>query len=153
MQNEVQSQVCSTFMEVVEKLTFMFGEVVDKSEVDSPGMPFTLASMSFTGDVNGLLSVAVPTEMTAEIAANILGLEPEDIESEDMKNDALAEMLNVVCGHVIMALVGTGANFKLDSPLTSPVDEMTYQAMLEADEFVGLLLDDNPVFLGLKLEN
>jgi CheY-specific phosphatase CheX len=153
MQNEVQSQVCSTFMEVVEKLTFMFGEVVDKSEVDSPGMPFTLASMSFTGDVKGVLSVAVPTEMTAEIAANILGLDPEDVQPDEMMNDALAEMLNVVCGHVIMALVGTGANFKLDSPLTCPVDEMTYQAMLESDDFAGMMLDDSPVFLGLKLEN
>ena len=153
MQNEVQSQVCSTFMEVVEKLTFMFGEVVDKSEVDSPGMPFTLASMSFTGDVKGVLSVAVPTEMTAEIAANILGLDPEDVQPDEMMNDAFAEMLNVVCGHVIMALVGTGANFKLDSPLTCPVDEMTYQAMLESDDFAGMMLDDSPVFLGLKLEN
>ena len=153
MQNEVQSQVCSTFMEVVEKLTFMFGEVVDKSEVDSPGTPFTLASMSFTGDVKGMLSVAVPTEMTAEIAANILGLDPEDVQPDEMMNDALAEMLNVVCGHVIMALVGTGANFKLDSPLTCPVDEMTYNAMLDSDDFVGLMLDDSPVFLGLKLEN
>ena len=152
MQNEVQDQVCSTFMEVVEKLTFMFGEVVPKEEVHSPGTKFTLASMSFNGDVKGLLSVAVPTDMTAEIAANILGLEPEDIESEEMMNDALAEMLNVVCGHVIMALVGTGANFKLDSPLTCPVDEMTYNAMLDSDEFVGLMLDDSPVFLGLKLE-
>ena len=153
MQNEVQEQVCSTFMEVVEKLTFMFGEVVPKDEVESPDTAFTLASMSFTGDVVGLLSVAVPTDMTAEIAANILGLEPEDIESDEMKNDALAEMLNVVCGHVIMALVGTGANFRLDSPLTCPVDKMTYDHMVQSDEFVGLLLDDSPVFLGLKLEN
>ncbi len=152
MQNNVQDQVCSTFMEVVEKLTFMFGEVVAKEDVDSPGVDFTLASMSFNGDLVGLLSVAVPTDVTAEIAANILGLEPEDIESEDMKNDALAEMLNVVCGHVIMAMAGTGANFKLDAPLTCPVDEMTYQAMVESDDFVGLMLDDNPVFLGLKLE-
>ncbi len=152
MQNNVQDQVCSTFMKVVEKLTFMFGEVVSKSEIDSSGIEFTMASLSFTGDVKGLLSVAVPTDMTAEIAANILGLEPEDIGSEEMKNDALAEMLNVVCGHVIMALVGTGANFKLDSPLTCPVDEMTHREILESDDFVGLLLDDGPVFLGLKLE-
>ncbi len=72
MQNEVQDQVCSTFMEVVEKLTFMFGEVIAKDEVDAIGTPYTLASMSFGGDVKGLLSVAVPTGLTAEIAANFL---------------------------------------------------------------------------------
>jgi CheY-specific phosphatase CheX len=153
MQNNVQDQVCSTFMEVVEKLTFMFGEVVTKDDVASPGTEFTLASMSFSGDLVGILSVAVPTEVTADIAANILGLEPEDIESEEMRNDALAEMLNVVCGHVIMAMAGKGANFRLETPLTCPVDEMTYKAMMESDDFVGMMLDESPVFLGLKLEN
>ncbi len=153
MQSSIQDQLCSTFTEVVEQLTFMFGEVVAKDEIDSPGTLFTLASMSFTGDLAGVLEVAVPTEITAEIAANILGLEPEDIESETMMNDALAEMLNVVCGHVIMALAGHDVNFKLETPVTTYIDDQKYTEMMTSDDFVGLMLDDNPIFLGLKLEN
>lgn len=152
MQSNTQELLCSTFMEVVEHLTFMFGEVVAKDELASPEIDFTLASMGFKGDLKGELSVAVPTEITAEIAANILGLEPEDIDSEEMRNDSLAEMLNVVCGHVIMALVGTEANFKLDSPQTSRLTEQEYEAMFDSDDVVGLVLDDNPVLLGLSLE-
>ena len=153
MQSNVQDQLCSTFMDVVEKLTFMFGEVVPKEEVDSPETPFTLAAMSFTGAVVGTLEVAVPTEITAEIAANILGLEPEDIESEAMMNDALGEMLNVVCGHVIMTLAGTDANFVLNSPQTSPVEQNKYDEMMTSDDYASLMLDDSPIFLGLKLED
>lgn len=153
MQNNVQEQLCSTFSEVVERLTFMFGEVVPKEEAHAPGTLFTQASMTFAGDLVGKLSVAVPSEITAEIAANILGIEPEDIESETMMNDALAEMVNVVCGHVIMAMVGTDANFKLDAPVTDFVSEEHYAYMMESDDFATLLLDDNPVFLGLKLES
>ena len=153
MQNEIQSQLCKTFTEVVEQLTFMFGDVVPKEEVDSPGTLFTLASMSFSGDLVGSLEVAVPSEITAEIAANILGVDAEDIETEAMMNDALAEMLNVVCGHVIMAMAGTDANFKLDAPVTTYVDDAKYTEMMTSDDFAGLILDDSPVFLGLKLEN
>ncbi len=153
MQSNIQDQLCSTFTQVVEQLTFMFGETVPKEEVDSPGTLFTLASMSFTGDLVGVLEVAVPTEITAEIAANILGLEPEEIESEAMMNDALGEMLNVVCGHVIMAMAGTDANFSLNSPVTTYVDDAKYTEMMTSEDYAGLLLDDNPIFLGLKLEN
>ncbi|MCP4291412.1 MAG: chemotaxis protein CheX [bacterium] len=153
MQTSVQDQLCRTFNGIVEKLTFMFGEVATKEEIDSPGTLFTLASMKFAGDMAGELSVAVPSEITAEIAANILGLEPEDIESETMMNDALAEMLNVVCGHVIMDMKGTDANFKLASPETTYVDDEKYREMMASDDYAGLMLDDNPVFLGLKLES
>ncbi len=153
MQNNVQEQLCATFSEVVEQLTFMFGEVVSKDEAHAPGTLFTQASMTFAGDLKGRLSVAVPSDTTAEIAANILGIEPEDIESESMMNDALAEMLNVVCGHVIMAMVGKDANFKLAAPHTDFVSEEQYAEMMASEDYATLMLDENPVFLGLKLEN
>ncbi|PID81597.1 hypothetical protein CSB20_02205 [bacterium DOLZORAL124_64_63] len=153
MRHSVQEQLCSTFSEVVEKLTFMFGEVVPKDEARAPGRLFTQASMSFTGDLAGTLSVAVPSDTTAEIAANILGIEPEDIESEAMMNDALAEMLNVVCGHVIMAMVGADADFQLQTPVTDYVSEQQYDHMMASDDYATLLLDENPVFLGLILES
>jgi len=153
MQNSVQEQLCSTFSEVAEQLTFMFGEVVPKDEANTPDKLFTKARMTFTGDLAGTLSLAVPSDTTAEIAANILGLEPEDIETESMMNDALAEMLNVVCGHVIMSMVGKDANFKLATPVTDFVSEEQYAHMMASEEYVTLLLDENPVFLGLKLES
>lgn len=153
MQSSTQEQLSGTFLEVVEQLTFMFGEPIPKEELGAEGTEFVTAAMTFKGDLVGELTVSVPVEITAEIAANILGLEPEEVEPEDMRRDALAEMLNVVCGHVIMAMVGTDANFKLDSPVTSPVDEDQFNKMMLSDDFIGLMLDDNPVFLGLTLES
>ncbi len=148
-----QEKVNKTFLDVVEQLTFMFGEPEDKNELDTEDVEFTLARMSFIGDLPGTLSVAVPSEIIAEIAANILGLEAEDITDRDMLDDALGEMLNVVCGHVIMALVGTEANFKLHSPEVLIVDETLLVEMLANPAFVGFDLDDSPVLLGLTAEN
>ena len=148
-----QDKINSTFLDVVEQLTFMFGEPEDKNELDTEAVEFTLAQMSFIGDLPGTLSVVVPTDIKAEIAANILGLEAEDLSDPAMLDDALGEMLNVVCGHVIMALVGTEANFKLNSPQVSVVDESQLVEMLANPAFVGFELDDSPVFLGLTAED
>jgi len=153
MQSSSQEILSTTFLEIVEQLTFMFGEPTPKAEMEDLDKEFTLAKMSFTGDLTGVLSVAVPTEITAEITANILGLDPEDIEPETMMVDALAEMLNVVCGHVIMALVGTDANFRLDAPETGVVDDALRTEMLASDDYTGFVLDESPVFLGLTLES
>ena len=70
----------------------------------------------------------------------------------DAAGDALAEMLNVVCGHVIMALAGRDANFKLDAPRTGSVQEDEFNRIMLSEDFIGFMLDDSPVFLGLSLE-
>jgi len=153
MQTSTQEQLSRTFLEVVEQLTFMFGEPEGKDQLEVGGFDFMTAAINFQGDLNGELTIAVPDNITAEIAANILGLEPEDVQSEEMRCDALAEMLNVVCGHVIMAIAGTDANFKLGAPVTGQAERDKLDLMIDSDDYMGLILDDNPVFLGLVLEN
>ena len=144
-----QETIAATFLDVVEQLTFMFGELEDKDELEFTDAEFTQASMEFTGDVAGTLSVTVPTAVTAEIAANILGLDPGDLCDQAMLDDALKEMLNVVCGHVIMAIAGRDANFTLHAPAIAPVDPEQLQALIADDAYFGFDLDESPVLLGL----
>jgi len=153
MTEYTQKTVNTAFLDVVERLTFMFGDTEDKNQLDTEMVAFTLASIGFEGDLTGKLSVAVPTRVTADIAANILGLEPADLSDRSLLEDALGEMLNVVCGHVVMALVGPGADFKLGSPAVSRIDETKLVEMLASPDFVGFNLDDSPVLLGLTTES
>lgn len=152
MSENAQKAVNATFLDVVERLTFMFGEPEDKNTLDTDMVAFTLASIGFEGDLSGTLSVAVPTRVTAEIAANILGLEPADLSDRTMLEDALGEMLNIVCGHVVMVLVGAEADFKLGSPVVDRIDESQLVQLLASPDVCGFILDDNPVLLGLTTE-
>ncbi len=148
MLDQQQEALSSTFLEIVEQLTFMFGEPADKQDMEVEDVDFTTASMSFTGDLPGSLTVVVDSSILLDIAANILGIEPEDVAPDTMMPDALGEMLNVICGHVIMALAGTDANFKLGPPtIGKAAPELVTQVAVSAD-YVGFLLDDSPVFLG-----
>ncbi len=152
MREQVVTSVSATFLQVVEQLTFMFGEAADKGDILDVDCDYILAQMAFTGDVNGTLSLAVPSDCVAEIAANILGLEPEEMEASSMAPDSLGEMLNVICGHVIMAIAGKSADFGLGSPVIGPATPAFLAQAVEDSDWLGFLLEENLVLLGLVTE-
>lgn len=152
MREQILTTVSATFLEVVEQLTFMFGEPTHKSALLDVDGDYVLAQLSFTGDVAGTLSLAVPGACVPEIAANILGLEPEEVEPDSMAADSLGEMLNVICGHVIMAIAGKRADFRLGSPRVVAATPEFLAARVDDPDWLGFTLEENAVLLGLVTE-
>lgn len=152
MREQILSTVSATFLEVVEQLTFMFGEPTHKSALLDADGDYVLAQLSFTGDVAGTLSLAVPGACVPEIAANILGLEPAEVEPDTMAADSLGEMLNVICGHVIMAIAGKRADFRLGSPRVVAATPEFLAARVDDPDWLGFMLEENTVLLGLVTE-
>ncbi len=149
---QAQASVGQTFLSVIEKLTFMFGEEEECSEIEVGTETWVESRIEFTGDVAGSLAVVVPASLQPEIAANILGLDAEGLDTKEVLDDALGEMLNVVCGHIIMAVAGQDSNFELDPPSITELEHDTLQALLADDDTVAYLLDDEPVLMSLKLK-
>lgn len=152
MSDDRQQALASTFLSVVEKLTFMFGEPVEMDEFEVRPEPWVEARMAFQGEIQGSLAVIVPESLQPEIAANILGLDPVDLAPPEMLADALREMLNVVCGHVIMALVGSQADFQLQTPVHRSLMDEELNALQQSPDSMAFLLDDEPLLLHLELE-
>jgi CheY-specific phosphatase CheX len=152
MREAIMESVSATFLEVVEQLTFMFGEPTHKSALLDADGDYVLAQISFTGDVTGTLSLAVPGACVPGIAANILGLEPEETEVDAMAADSLGEMLNVISGHVIMAIAGKGADFRLGSPRVVAATPGFLAARVDDPDWLGVMLEENTVLLGLVTE-
>jgi len=151
MSDQKQPTLEQTFISVVEKLTFMFGEQIEPDEIEAGPEPWVQSSIGLTGDVTGSLAVIVPTSLQPEIAANILGLDAEGLDTKEVLDDALGEVLNVVCGHVIMALAGQGANFQITPPVISVLSLDDRDAALADTDTTAYLLDEEPVLLNLKL--
>ncbi|MEZ4388585.1 MAG: chemotaxis protein CheX [Candidatus Krumholzibacteriia bacterium] len=152
MTEQMRDAVQETFVEVVEKLTFMFGERAAIADVAVGTEPWAEARMSFTGDVKGSLAVIVPQELQPEIASNILGLDSELMARPEVLDDALREMLNVVCGHVIRTLAGPSCSFDLVTPENVVLSGADLQALLEDPDTSAYLLDDEPILMNLKFE-
>lgn len=147
MKTEQVELLGGVFCEVIEQLAFMFGEPTDKRDLPEGVDACLLTSMTFSGAMNGSIEVVVPEAMCVQIAGNVLGLEPDDDRVMASAGDALKEVLNVVCGHVLTGIAGDQPVFNLSVPTTKAIDAGEWKSVLDDNQSVGLLVDDMPVLL------
>lgn len=74
------------------------------------------ARISYRGPSEGRLVLAGTEGFVRELAASLLGAEPEEVNVDSQGGDALKEMANMVGGSVIMALSGGACEFSLGLP-------------------------------------
>lgn len=133
--------------DVFEKLAFMFGEVADRDELPEPAALNMRASMTFAGDMTGSISLIVPENVCPEIAANVLGKDPDDDIVVAQSADALKEVLNVLCGNILTAVAGEAPVFDLSVPEVDAVDAAGWKVLLDDKSIHVFLVDDSPVLL------
>jgi flagellar motor switch protein FliN len=75
-----------------------------------------ISSVCFAGDATGIVSLHVGQEMSRLMAANMLGMEPEEIEGTSEIEDMLGELGNIVGGNLKSALTDTGLRCALSTP-------------------------------------
>ncbi len=141
------------FESVLQNLAFMFVESVEKEtleNMDSPdGVPekFVKASMAFSGPNKGWVNLMVPEELAKELAANIIGKELDKNISQRHLQDALKEVLNVTCGNLLSAVVGTKQVFDAASPVLTEHDEKAWAAFLAEPASNPFMVEDWPAIL------
>ncbi len=144
--------VQDVFCDVLEQLAFMFGEPVDKEELVKNNTKHVQAHMSFSGDQSGEIFVTVPSDMCPELAANVLGVEPDDERVFDLANDALKEILNITCGQLLTTVIGVEPVFDLSVPDINNINPRKWSKLLEEPESLGFLVDDYPVLLNFIIK-
>ena len=72
--------------------------------------------MTYSGGMTGSISLIVPDDVCPEIAANVLGKDPDDAIVAAQSADALKEVLNVLCGNILTAVAGESPVFDLSVP-------------------------------------
>ena len=149
---EYREHAEQVFCDVLERMAFMFGESVDADELPQCSGTFYLTEMSFTGALEGTLSLAVPVEMCMEIAANVLGVDLDADFAQQESCDALKEVLNVTCGNLLTAIAGEEPIFDLEPPQVTELDEPGWLALLADDDAMTFDVDDNPALLLLKMK-
>lgn len=144
--------VRGVFAKVLEKQVFLFAE-----ELDLGGLPeggdWVEARMAFHGPFGGSLSLALPKEAEAEIAANFLGKDADDPEAADCAEDSLKEILNVVCGHMLTALAGEEPVFDLSIPKVHPLSGDGLKALAARPGALGFDMEGRPAVLYFQLSD
>jgi len=141
---EILKKVCC---DVFEQLAFMFGEELDRDEVESDSESFISAEMTFSGHLAGSIELIVPSELTRKLAYNILGLDDNDKIDQGGYDDALKELLNTICGRMLTSTFGEEAVFDLHVPLTSQLNNSQWEAVLDEKEYIAIDIEDSPVLI------
>jgi chemotaxis protein CheX len=87
--------------------------------------------VGLVGTYSGVLAIHCPQSLAVTITANMLGMEPEEVE-EDI-NDALGEIANMLGGHVKMVLSKGGMDINISIPTIISGEEYTINSVAESD--------------------
>ena len=148
MSDNINETIANAFCEVLEVFSFMFGEPAEKDELPEVEDACISSKMTFTGDMEGTVTVTVPLELCQEIAANVLGIDEDDEEIEDTHaKDALGEMLNVICGQLLTAIAGETPVFDLSVPATTDLGDDGWASALADPRTLCFLVEDLPLLL------
>ncbi len=132
---------------VLEKQAFLFTEPEEPEIFPDPDTEYFCAEMSFSGHTTGELILVVPQKIAIELAANILG---EDIDDPDLPTkslDALKELLNVACGHILSTYAGEQVVFSLSIPKVTFWNPLTGNELLNDPDTLRLSIDDQGLLI------
>ncbi len=100
--------------DILEKLAFIFSS--PEEEIDPIDKTSSIVGcVSFTGPFTGILEMSISECALPELAGNMLGID-EDETTPELQQDALKELINVVCGNLLPAIAGKEIVFNVNAP-------------------------------------
>jgi chemotaxis protein CheY-P-specific phosphatase CheC len=103
--------------------------------------------MTFSGPLTGKLEIIAGTGLCRLLAANMLGIESLDEESQKKASDALKETLNTICGRFLTALAGEKPVFSLTTPEITEIDTINWGEIKDNDNTLFFRIDEYPVLM------
>lgn len=147
--DQTKKALSDAFRNAVEQFAYMFAEPYEiAAPPPSPG-PCLMAEMSYVGPISGTLTMVIPESLCPAIAANALGLDPDEDDVTAGAHDAIKELLNITCGQMLTALAGEEPVFDLTIPIISPFDIFDWEEHCAKPNTVIVLVDDEPALVHL----
>jgi two-component system, chemotaxis family, chemotaxis protein CheY len=140
--------VIEQFRTALETVAFMFCEPLPNDPPPAPSGEFFRARMAFAGAVSGVMTLTVPRLLAVDMAANALGVEPDDALAIRHDADIVGELLNITCGHVSGAVAGNDA-VELEPPVVGRHEAERWSELTSDPSVAWCLVEGHPVALGL----
>lgn len=113
---DYSSRLAEAAVDVFDTMFSLKLERMEPASAAGPeGMRY-ISSVCFAGDSTGIVSLHVGEGLSRRMAANMLGMEPEEIEGTSEIEDMLGELGNIVGGNLKSALTDTGLRCALSTP-------------------------------------
>ena len=115
-----------------------------------------VGSVSFAGDATGMVSIHVGDNFSRELAADMLGMEIEELVGDEEIRDMLGELSNIVGGNLKSTFTDAGLTCALSTPsFTTGTDFKIESLNMAIYERFAFCCDDNIVFveMGVKISD
>jgi chemotaxis protein CheY-P-specific phosphatase CheC len=109
-----------------------FALVDSPDEAASEPSPLSVVCVDFCGPFSGRMALQAPETLSRAVAANMLGIEEDDPEVAGKTEDALGELLNMICGNFLPAVAGAEPEFKIGAPARITEDDFKRISMARA---------------------
>lgn len=116
MNIDLKSFVVNGVKEVFDKMLSMPIKQITISPTDSIEGSKVVGSVSFAGAILGSVNIHIPNQLSKVLAAGMLGLSPEEIETEEEVNDVVGEMSNMIGGYLKSRFCDAGFPCELSIP-------------------------------------
>jgi len=146
--NSTRDVFKEVIIEVLEKFAFLFADADEQRESPGAVNEFFHVIMSFSGPAHGIVSLTAPEGLCRELAANVLGIESAAVTAAALE-DAMKELVNIICGNLTVALFGDQVICFLTIPAIYRVDRTKWHELAADPSAVHLGVDDTPLLANL----
>ncbi len=120
---DVTTTVINSVIDVFFTMLSMEIESIQEVPPDFREEKRTVGTVSFAGDVHGMFNIQVNDSFARTMTASMLGMEEDEIESEEEVFDVIREMSNIIGGNLKSAFVDVGLSCVLSTPsITNGLD-------------------------------
>lgn len=113
---DVKSKVTDAIIEVFDTMFSIDIGPVDTVELSELRGVRNVGSVSFTGDVNGQINIQMTEEFSRLMTAKMLGMEEEDLESNEETKDMIGEISNILGGNLKSEFSDSGLICEISIP-------------------------------------
>ena len=95
---DIRTHVLDLIIETFDAMASMEIEVSDSKPPDTVGVNRMVAAVHFAGNVIGFLNIQISADLSRLMMANLIDLEPEEIDDDAEIRDLLAEISKIIGG-------------------------------------------------------
>lgn len=140
------------FADVLGRFAFLFLSPQEGAALPLRGRDFLCASVRFAGPFSGWITLYAAPSFGVLTAANVLGVEQKAVTSEQAE-DALKELVHVVCGELLEALAGRDVLFEPETPALQNVTASVCRAAVNRPGALTMLVEQEPLILEAALHH
>lgn len=123
MRSLTPNALAGLVLDALERTAFVLAEPAADGAAGAATAPWYVSRVDFAGPQCGRVVLAASDGFARELAAGLLGIEPEEVDPGQQGRQAIDELANILGGSVVLALGGDEQPFRLGLP--APADAAT----------------------------